>query len=64
MKLNGICFLTFQNIRIAGFAGELAAGIVQYAAEYYPSGRSYGGFHNDGKAPAHLEEWDRGDRHP
>jgi transcriptional regulator GlxA family with amidase domain len=39
---------------IASFDGEKAAGIVQFAAEYYPSTKSYGGSHENPKAPAYL----------
>ena len=41
---------------IESCAGEQAAGIVQFAAEYYPSGKSYGGFHNGPKAPAYVKD--------
>jgi len=41
---------------IADFAGEQAAGIVQFAAEYYPSAKSYGGMHKNPKAPAYLRK--------
>ena len=40
---------------IAHFAGEEAAGAVQFAAEYYPSGKIYGDFHKDPKAPGYLK---------
>ena len=36
------------------FASEGAAGTVQFAAEYYPSAKSYGGSHKNPKAPAYL----------
>lgn len=39
---------------IASFAGEEAAGTVQFAAEYYPSGKAYADFHHSAKAPAYL----------
>jgi len=35
-------------------AGEETAGKVQSFAEYYPSGRMYGNFHKDPKAPEYL----------
>jgi transcriptional regulator GlxA family with amidase domain len=41
---------------IAEFAGEQAAGVVQFAAEYYPSAKSYGGMHRNPKAPAYLKQ--------
>jgi len=41
---------------IADFAGEATAGVVQFAAEYYPSVKSYGNSHNQAKAPAYLRE--------
>ena len=40
---------------IASMAGEQAAGIVQFAAEYYPSTKSYGDFRKNPKAPAYLK---------
>lgn len=40
---------------IASVAGEETAGRVQFAAEYYPSGQSYGGFHHHEKAPQYLK---------
>jgi transcriptional regulator GlxA family with amidase domain len=39
---------------IASVAGEDAAGKVQFAAEYYPSSRKYGGFENSPQAPAYV----------
>lgn len=39
---------------IAEVAGEEAAGRVQFQAEYYPSGKSYGGFHEHRNAPGYL----------
>lgn len=39
---------------IAQEAGETTAGKVQFGAEYYPSGRSYGGFHAHPKAPRYA----------
>ncbi|MGV8081578.1 MAG: DJ-1/PfpI family protein [Syntrophales bacterium] len=41
---------------ISETAGEQAAGIVQFAAEYYPSARSYGGFHESPDAPEYLKK--------
>ncbi len=41
---------------IASFAGEKAAGIVQFAAEYYPSSKSYGDLHQSSMAPRYLKE--------
>jgi transcriptional regulator GlxA family with amidase domain len=41
---------------LAETAGEQAAGIVQFAAEYYPSARSYGDFHRRADAPAYLKD--------
>ncbi|OHB62098.1 MAG: hypothetical protein A2167_00720 [Planctomycetes bacterium RBG_13_46_10] len=41
---------------IADFAGEETAGIVQFATEYYPSTKSYGGFDKNPKAPAYLKQ--------
>ena len=35
-------------------AGEGTAGSVQSFAEYYPSGKNYGTFHRDPKAPGYL----------
>jgi transcriptional regulator GlxA family with amidase domain len=40
---------------IAETAGERAAGIAQFAAEYYPTLRSYGNFHENPGAPAYLK---------
>lgn len=40
---------------IAAYGGEKAAGIVQCAAEYYPSAQRYGGFHTIPQAPAYLK---------
>jgi transcriptional regulator GlxA family with amidase domain len=39
---------------IASVASEEAAGKVQFAAEYYPSGVKYGGFEKHADAPAYL----------
>lgn len=39
---------------IADSAGEETAGKVQFAAEYYPSGKSYGDFRNDRRGPKYL----------
>jgi transcriptional regulator GlxA family with amidase domain len=39
---------------IASVASEEAAGKVQFAAEYYPSGIKYGGFEKHADAPAYL----------
>ena len=41
---------------IADFAGEEAAGIVQFATEYYPSTKSYGDFDKNPKAPAYIKK--------
>jgi transcriptional regulator GlxA family with amidase domain len=42
---------------IAEVAGEQAAGKVQFAAEYYPSGQRYGTFHNSHpSAPAYVRD--------
>ncbi len=41
---------------IESFAGEQAAGIVQFAAEYYPSTKSYGGFDKHPKAPSYIKQ--------
>jgi transcriptional regulator GlxA family with amidase domain len=40
---------------IASVAGDEAAGKVQFAAEYYPSSKRYGGYENHEKAPAYLK---------
>lgn len=40
---------------IAAVAGEETAGRVQFAAEYYPSCRKYGGFERDAQAPAYIK---------
>ena len=37
-------------------AGEGTAGSVQSFAEYYPSGKNYGTFHKDPKAPGYLRK--------
>lgn len=39
---------------IASFAGEEAAGKVQFGSEYYPSSVKYGGFENHAQAPAYV----------
>lgn len=39
---------------IADIAGDETAGKVQFAAEYYPSGRAYGSFRNHPQAPAYV----------
>lgn len=39
---------------IAATAGEDAAGKVQLAAEYYPSGSTYGSYASDARAPAYA----------
>ena len=41
---------------IADIAGEETAGKVQFAAEYYPSGRRYGALHQSSAAPGYLKE--------
>jgi transcriptional regulator GlxA family with amidase domain len=40
---------------IGSFAGEQSAGIVQFAAEYYPSAKRYGDSHHGSMAPAYLK---------
>jgi transcriptional regulator GlxA family with amidase domain len=40
---------------IASVAGDDAAGNVQFATEYYPSSKRYGGFENHERAPAYLK---------
>ncbi len=40
---------------IAETAGEKAAGVAQFATEYYPLCRSYGDFHARPEAPAYLK---------
>lgn len=40
---------------IASVAGEEAAGKVQFAAEYYPSSATYGGFEQHARAPAYIK---------
>jgi len=37
-------------------AGEETAGKVQSFAEYYPTGKMYGAFHRDSKAPGYLKK--------
>ncbi len=39
---------------IAHVAGEQAAGKVQFAAEYYPSGAKYGGYESHAQAPRYV----------
>ncbi len=39
---------------IAQVAGDAAAGKVQFAAEYYPSGLRYGGYSSHAQAPGYL----------
>jgi transcriptional regulator GlxA family with amidase domain len=39
---------------IAAEAGEAAASLVQWNAEYYPDGRTYGAAHRSAEAPAYL----------
>ena len=41
---------------IESIAGEETAGKVQFGAEYYPSGKSYGGFHLLEQAPQYMKE--------
>lgn len=41
---------------IASFAGEKAAGKVQFGAEYYPLLKSYGNMHRSSMAPGYLKE--------
>jgi transcriptional regulator GlxA family with amidase domain len=41
---------------IAEFAGQDAAGKVQFAAEYYPSGSVYGDYRRHAKAPAYIRD--------
>jgi transcriptional regulator GlxA family with amidase domain len=40
---------------IESIAGEETAGKVQFGAEYYPSGKSYGGFHLLEQAPQYMK---------
>jgi transcriptional regulator GlxA family with amidase domain len=40
---------------IASVAGEATAGRVQFGAEYYPSGKRYGGMDGHEKAPAYVK---------
>ena len=40
---------------VESFADEQTAGTVQFAAEYYPSHKSYGDSHKNPKAPAYLK---------
>ena len=40
---------------IASVAGEETAGKVQFAAEYYPASKKYGGFENHAQAPAYIK---------
>lgn len=42
-------------------AGEETAGKVQFIAEYYPAGRTYGRFHEDAAAPRYMKH--KADRH-
>jgi transcriptional regulator GlxA family with amidase domain len=41
---------------IAHVAGEQAAGKVQFAAEYYPSGAKYGGYEGHAQAPRYVRD--------
>ncbi|MET0657539.1 MAG: DJ-1/PfpI family protein [Steroidobacteraceae bacterium] len=41
---------------IAHVAGEQAAGKVQFAAEYYPSGAKYGGYESHAQAPRYVRD--------
>lgn len=41
---------------IAATAGDEAAGKVQFAAEYYPSGAAYGASARDAQAPAYIRD--------
>jgi transcriptional regulator GlxA family with amidase domain len=41
---------------IAEFAGADAAGKVQFAAEYFPSGSVYGDYQRDARAPAYVRD--------
>jgi transcriptional regulator GlxA family with amidase domain len=41
---------------IESIAGETVAGKVQFGAEYYPSGRLFGSFHQSQPAPAYLKK--------
>jgi len=41
---------------IESVAGEEEAGRIQFAAEYYPLGRCYAGFHKSQEAPGYLEK--------
>ncbi len=40
---------------IESIAGEKTAGKIQFGAEYYPSGKSYGGFHMLEQAPQYVK---------
>jgi transcriptional regulator GlxA family with amidase domain len=40
---------------IESFSNEQTAGIVQFAAEYYPSAKLYGAFHTNPKAPDYIK---------
>jgi transcriptional regulator GlxA family with amidase domain len=42
---------------IAGYAGEKAAGVVQLAAEYYPSPKFYGDLYKSAVAPRYLKDY-------
>lgn len=41
---------------IENFAGEQAAGMAQFAAEYYPSLKFYGNFHRSPNAPGYIKQ--------
>jgi len=41
---------------IENYAGEQAAGMAQFAAEYYPSSRLYGDFFKSPNAPGYLKQ--------
>jgi transcriptional regulator GlxA family with amidase domain len=41
---------------VESVAGEAVAGKVQFGAEYYPSGRFFGTFHQSPQAPAYLKK--------
>lgn len=44
---------------IENYAGEQAAGMAQFAAEYYPSTKFYGNFYKGPNAPGYLKQKDR-----
>ena len=63
MSLNAGIDLAFAFIE--SVTGEAVAGKVQFAAEYYPSGRFFGTFHQSPEAPAYLRRGPaRSQEHP